>query len=92
MHTEAVCLFLKVIGEDQYLIQQIITTLDETYLSDIHNKTTNSINDSLDNVLTHLQCNYVQLMPHELLENKDKLKKNICHLFKPTVSVISVVK
>ena len=62
VHTEAVWLLLEVIGAYKSLIQQIITTLEKTYLYEIRNLTTYSINDTLVNVLTHLQDSYVQLI------------------------------
>ena len=53
---------------EQALIQKIIVTVEDTYLADIRNRTTNSINDTVENVLTHLQDNYGKLTPHKLLE------------------------
>ena len=67
-HTKEVRLFHDVTGSEQALIQHIVGTVEEAYLSDIRNRTTNSINDTLAGVLTHLQYNYSQLMTHELLE------------------------
>ena len=39
---------------------------------------TNSINDTVAGLLTHLQDKYSQLMPHELLEWEGIVKKTIC--------------
>ena len=57
-HTEAVCLLREVTGAEKALVQQIIATVDENYLTNIRNKTTDFINDNLANVLTHLQDYY----------------------------------
>ena len=70
VHTEEVCLFREVTGVEESLVQQILGTVEEAYLVDIRNKITNSINDTVAGVLTHLQDNYVQLMPHDLLEQR----------------------
>ena len=88
-HTKVVCLFHEVTGVEKSLIQHIITTVEETYIADIRNRTTNSINDT--NVLTYLQDIYVQLMPHKLLECEDMVKKTIYHTQEPITSVFFVV-
>ena len=67
-HTEAVHIFRESVGVEQTLIQKNITTVEETYLADIRNLTTNSIKDTVADVLTHLQDNYGQLIPHKILE------------------------
>ena len=66
-HTEELCQFRKVTGVEQDLVKQIFGTVEEAYLADIRNRTTNSINNTVAGVLTHLQEKYGQLMPHELL-------------------------
>ena len=62
---------------EQALAQKIVSTVKEGYLAVIRNRATNSINDNVADMLTHLQYNYVQLMPHEILERKDIIKKTI---------------
>ena len=47
----------------------------EAYLVDISNRMKNSINNTVADVITHLQDNYGQLIPHELPESKDIFKK-----------------
>ena len=74
-HTEEVLLFRKVTGVEQDLVQQIVATAEEAYLADIFNCTTNPINDTVSDVITHLQEKYCQLMHHELLECKEIVKK-----------------
>ena len=68
MHTEVVRIFCELTGVKQALFQQIITTVEETYIGDIRNRTTNSIYDAMEDVITHIQDNYFQPMPHELLK------------------------
>ena len=70
-HTEEVHLFHEVTGVEQALTQQIVSTVKEAYLADIGNRTMNSTNNTVAGVLMHLQENYGQLMPHELLEWED---------------------
>ena len=62
---------------EQALVQQIVGTANEAYLKDTYNRTTESINNTVARVLTNLQYNYGQLMPHKLLEPEDIAKKTI---------------
>ena len=68
MHTEAVRLLREVMGVYKYLIQKIITIVEETNLMDIRNRTTNLINDTVTNALTDLKDNHGQIMPHKLFK------------------------
>ena len=52
-------------GVEQALIQQIVATIDATYLEDVRDRTTNLINISVSALLLHLQETYGTLMPHE---------------------------
>ena len=75
--TEGVCLFREMTEVEQALVQQIVGTANEAYLKDTYNRTTESINNTVARVLTNLQYNYGQLMPHKLLEPEDIAKKTI---------------
>ena len=92
MHSKEVRLFCEVMGVEQDLIQYIITAVGETYLTDIRNRTTKLINDTVAHVLTHLQDNYGQLMTHELLQRKDMVKNTIHRPRLPIASVFSVTE
>ena len=59
---------------------------------DIRNRTTKSINDTVAGVLMHLQDNCGQLMPHDLLEREDIVKKTINNPRDPIAAVFSTVK
>ena len=52
----------------------------------------NFINDTVAGVLTYLQDNYGQLMPHKLLEREDIVKKTIYNPHEPIATVLSAVK
>ena len=54
-HTKEVRLFYKVTGVYQDLIQHIIASVEEDYLADIRNCTTDYINDTVDEFLTNHQ-------------------------------------
>ena len=54
-HTEEVHLFHEVTGVEQALVQKIVGTAKTAYLTDILNRTTNFINNTVAGVLTHLQ-------------------------------------
>ena len=64
MHTEEVCILPEVTGLEQSLIQKIIIKVEEKYLGDIQNRTTKSVNYNVEDILTHIQDKYGQLMPH----------------------------
>ena len=70
-------MFQEVTVVEKALVYQIISTVEELYLADIRNCTTNYINDTNVEMLNRLQENYSQLMPHELLEPKDIVNKTI---------------
>ena len=86
------CLFCEVTGVEQALVQQIVFTFEEEYLADIRNKTTNSTKNTVAGVLTYLQDNYGQLMPHELLEWEHIVKKTIYNPCEPIATVFSAVE
>ena len=61
-------MFQEVTGVKKSPVQQIVATFEESYLVDIRNRTGNSINYTVADVITHLQEKYGQLMPHKLLK------------------------
>ena len=85
-------LLREVTGVDKSPVQQIVATVKEAYLLDIRNRTTNLINDTMSGVLTHLQENYGQLMPHKILEQEDIVKKTNYNPRDPIAIVFSAVK
>ena len=91
-HTEEVRIFREVTWVEQALAQQIVATVKEAYLTDIWNCTTDSINDTVADVITHPQEKYGQLIPHELLERKDIIKTVTYHPQEPITAVFSAVK
>ena len=86
------CLFREVIGVEQALVQQIVSTVKETNLADICNRTTNSINNTVAGLLTHLQENYGQLILHKLLEQEDIVKKTNYNQHNLIVTMFYAVK
>ena len=91
-HTKEVRLFREVTGVEQALLQQNVGTVEEAYLAYIHNRTTNSINNTVVGVCTPLQYNYVRLMPQELLERKDIVKKTVYNPRDSIATVFSAVE
>ena len=91
-HTKEVRLFREVTGVEQALAQKIFGTVEEAYLEDICNRTTKSINNTAAGVLTHLQENYGQLKPQELLEREDIVKKTIYNPRNLIATVFSAVE
>ena len=62
-------------GVEQVMIQQIVATIDATYLEDVRDRTTDSINLSMLELLVQLQETYGTLMPHEFQEKEDEAKR-----------------
>ena len=91
-HTKEVPLFREVTGVEQALVQQIVGTVEEAYLVDIRNRTTNSIKYTVSGVLTHLQDNYGKLMPQEILEREDIVKYMSYNPRDPIATVFSAAK
>ena len=91
-HTKEVRLFREVAIVEQALVQKIVGTVEASYLLDLHNRTTNSINDTVAGILTHLKKNYGQLMLHDLLEREDIAKKKIYNPRDPITTVFSSVE
>ena len=90
-HTEGVRLFREVTGAEQVIVQKIVAMVEEVNLADICNRK-NQINDTVSDVLNHPQDNYVQLMPHELLECEEIFKKTTYHPRDPIATVFYSVK
>ena len=91
-HTKCVRLFCQLTGFKQALVQQMFTTVKEAYLGFFRNRMMNSINDTVDGALIHLQDDYGQLMPHEILEREDISNKTMYHPRDPIVTIFSAVK
>ena len=91
-HTKAARLFREVMGVEQSFIQNIITTVEDTYLAYIQHLTTNLINNTMADVLTHLKDHYGQLIPNELLEREDMVKNTIYYPRKIITSVFPLLK
>ena len=90
-HIKDLQVFCEVMGVEQALIQQIVATIDATYLEDVRDRTTRSINISVLALLLHCQETYSTLMPHKLQKKKDEAKKTIYNPRDPIASVFSVV-
>ena len=74
-HIEDLRVFRKVMGVEQAPIQKIVATIDATYLEDVQDRTTNSINISVSALLVHLQETYGTLMPHKFQKKEDEVKR-----------------
>ena len=53
--TKKVFFFREVTVVEQALVQKIVATVKEAYLTDIRNRMTNSIKDTVSDIITHLQ-------------------------------------
>ena len=73
------------------MIQQIVATIDATYLEDVRDRTTNSINLSVSDLLVNLQETYGTLIPHKFQEKEDEAKRMTYNPRDPIVIVFPVV-
>ena len=92
VHTEEVRLFREVSWVEQNLVQKIVATVKEDYLTDTCNRTTNWIKYTMAYVITHLLENYDQLMPHKFLDRKDIVKRTTYHPWDLISTVLSDFK
>ena len=90
-HTKEVRLFCEVTRFEQALVQHIVSTNEEDYLAYIYNQTTNLINNTVSDVLTHMKDNYKHIILRELLNHDDVIKKTSYHLCEPITTVFSAV-
>ena len=67
-HTKAVYVFIKFRGVKSALIQKVISSVEETYLANIHNRNSKVITVMIFHILIHLKYKYGHLMLHELLD------------------------
>ena len=79
-------------GAEQSLVQQIVATVKEAYLVDIRNRIIISINNTMTDVLNHLQDNYGQLILHELPYHKEIVNKMIYSFQDPIVTLLYALK
>ena len=63
-HTKEVRLFREMMRVQQALVKQIVSAVGEYYLADIHKHTTDSISDTVANVLTHIPKKYGKIILH----------------------------
>ena len=85
-------LFWEETGLEQAFMQQIVSTVEEAYFADIWNRATKSINNTMADVLTHLQDNFGQFMPHKIPGRKYIVKKTIYHPRKSIATVFSAAE
>ena len=91
-HTKEVRLFFEGTGVEQALVKNNFTTFEEAYPAYIRNCTTYSINNTVDDILAHLQENYRHLIPRELPEREDIINKMNCHPREPIMTIFFAVK
>ena len=92
MPTKELHLFREMTRAEQALFKKIVGTVEVAYLEDIRNRTTNSINYTMTGILTHLQENYDQLMPHKLLDREEIVEKTIYNPRDPITTKFFAVK
>jgi hypothetical protein len=77
-HHEQLRLFLKVLGVEKALIQQIVKALDAPYLIAIHDRNSNSLTGTVHQILDHLHQVYGRVSP-QMLENREQELKDMTY-------------
>ena len=62
-HTEKLRLFREVQGVEKSLKQQLVASVDPTYLSSLQSRTTNALQGTVSDILDHLQEVYGTVSP-----------------------------
>ena len=83
LHAEQMHVFKEVNAVDQVLIQQIIQAVEPDFLSALHDRTTNSINMPVFNVLDHLGNTYRNVTEEMLQERKERVSRMSYSLSQP---------
>ena len=75
-HTEDICIFCKVLGVEESLIQKIVSALEEAYLVYIRYHAKISINMLVYELLTHHRNTYGKLTTQNILKREDVVNRN----------------
>jgi len=78
---EQLRVFIEVNAVDQALIQQIVQAIEPEFLTAIRNRTSNSINKPVYEVLEFLLTSYGEVTPEILQDKEDNLNKPIDIIF-----------
>ena len=90
-HTESLRVFNEVNNVEKALRQQIVTTVEPTYLAALRNRQTNSINLSIDAIFQHLYDAYGNLYPKSLQDYEDRIKTMLFDPIQPIDDVVNAV-
>ena len=91
-HKEAIRVFKEAINVEQALIKQLGHALPELYLKRFRNRHTNSITETIPNILTHLFTTYGKITPEELETVKDTLKGKVFNIEDPLVIMYNEIE
>ena len=91
-HKEEIRMFKEAINVEQALIKQLGHALPELYLKRFRNRHTNSITETIPNILTHLFTTYGKITPEELETVKDTLKGKVFNIEDPLVIMYNEIE
>ena len=83
IHAEQMCVFKEVNAVDQALIQQIIQAVESDFLSALRDRTTNSINLPVFDVLDYLGNTYGNVTEEMLQEHEERVSRMSYSLSQP---------
>ena len=90
-HTETLRVFNEVNAVEKSLRQPIITAVEPSYLAALRNRQTNSINSSIDQIISHLYDTYDNVTPRSLQDYEDRVKQMIYDPMQPIDDVFNAV-
>ena len=88
---ETLRVFNEVNAVEKTLWQKIITALEPSYLAALRNRQTNSINSSIDQIISHLCDTYGNVTPRSLEDYEDRVKQMIYDPMQPIDEVFNAV-
>jgi hypothetical protein len=91
-HQEAIRIFGEVQGVDKALIQQIVQAIEAPYLSSIRDRASNSLRDSVYEILSYLQDVYGRVSPQMLEDSDNELRNMVYNTQQPIDIVFNAVE
>jgi hypothetical protein len=91
-HHEEIRLFREVQGVEKALVQQIVQAVDSVYLATLRDRTSNSIQGSVHDILAHLQTNYGHVSPQMLDTKETELRTLVYNTQEPIDKVFNAVE
>ena len=91
-HRENIRVFRESLDVQQALIKQIVTAVDEEYLQELRNETTNAITADIPTILAHLTLAYGEVDSEDLKKKEDDVLHYTWNLNEPPADLFNRVE